>query len=211
MTIQTILLIVALPLTGIIGYALRAYFGKIKLSSAESQSQRIVQDAVKEAENKRKELLIEAKDQLLNEKNVFEKEIRDRRQELQGNEKRLVQKEETIDKRLEQIDKQEKILQLKEQENQEKEEELRKEFEQHKKELERISGMTSDEAKHVLLKNLENETRFEAIKLINKIEEEAKRTAEKKAKEIIITAIQRNASDYTSEAPSRRCRSRPTT
>ena len=89
---------------------------------------------------------------------------------------------------------------VKEQENQEKEEELRKEFERHKKELERVAGMTSDEAKQVLLKNLENETRFEASKIINKIEEEAKRAAEKKAKEIIITAIQRNASDYTSES-----------
>jgi ribonuclease Y len=159
-----------------------------------------VQDAVREAEGKRKELLIEAKDQILREKNIFEKEMRERRQELQGVEKRLVQKEESLDKRVEQIDKQDKILQLKEQDNQEKEEELKKEFEKHKKELERISGMTTEEARNVLMKNLENQVRFESIKLINKIEEEARRTADKKAKEIVLASIQRSASDFTSEA-----------
>ncbi|OHD65549.1 MAG: ribonuclease Y [Spirochaetes bacterium RBG_13_51_14] len=200
MTLLTIVIIILLPIAGIAGYAFRAYLGRIKLSSAEAKSQRILQDAIKDAENKRKELLLEAKDQLLKEKNMVEKEQRDRRQELQNIEKRLLQKEETIDKRLEQIDKQEKVQKIKEQENQEKEEELRKEFDRHKKELERVAGMTSDEAKQVLMKNLENETRFEASKVINKIEEEAKRAAEKKAKEIIITAIQRNASDYTSES-----------
>ncbi len=200
MTMATILLIIALPLTAIIGYAVRVYLGKIKLSSAESQSHRIIQDAVRDAEAKRKELLIETKDQLLREKNVFEKEMRERRQELQGVEKRLTQKEESLDRKVEQVDKQEKIIQLKEQENQEKEEELKKEFEKHKRELERISGMTTEEARGLLMKNIENQVRFESIKLINKIEEEAKRTADKKAKEIVLAAIQRSASDFTSEA-----------
>lgn len=200
MTMLTIILIIALPIAGVLGFAIRAYLGKIQLNSAEVKAQRIQQDAVKDAENKRKELLLEAKDQLLKEKNILEKEIRDRRQELQNSEKRLLQKEEGIDKRLEQIEKQEKILKIKEQETGEKEEELKKEFDRHRKELEKIAGMSSDEAKQVLMKNLESEAKFEATKIINKIEEEAKRTAEKKAKEIIITAIQRNASDYTSES-----------
>jgi len=195
----TIILICALPVAGVLGYAARAYLGKIKLNSSEAKSRRIIQDALKEAENKRKELLIEAKDQLLKEKNLLEKEIRERRQELTNSEKRLVQKEESIDKRIEQLEKQEKQVQIKEQENTEKETELRKEFERYNRELERISGMTADEAKNLLLKNLENEVKFEATKLINKIEEEAKRTAEKKAKEIIVSAIQRNASEHTSE------------
>ncbi len=200
MTITTILLIIALPLAAIIGYALRAYLGKIKLTSAESQSQRIIQDAIRDAEARRKELLLETKDQLLKEKNLFEKETRERRQELQTIERRLLQKEESLDKKLEHLEKQEKIVQLKEQENQEKEEELKREFEKHKKELERIAGMTTEEAKNLLMKNLENQVRFESIKVINKIEEEARRTADKKAKEIILAAIQRSASDYTSEA-----------
>ncbi len=198
--IVTIVLICALPLTGVIGYAIRSYLGKIKLNSAEARSHRILQDAIKEAENKRKELLLEAKDQLLKEKNLLEKESRDRRLEIQGVEKKLMQKEETLDRRQEQIEKQEKIIQMKEQENQEKADELHREFERHRKELERISNMTSDEAKTLLLKNLENEVRFEAAKLINKIDEETKRTAEKKARDVIISAIQRNASDYTSES-----------
>ena len=196
----TIILICVLPVAGILGYGIRSYLGKIKLNSAEARSHRILQDAIKDAENKRKELLLEAKDQLLKEKNLLEKEMRDRRSELQGIEKRLIQKEESLDKRVEQIEKQEKVIQIKEEENQEKETELHREFERHRKELERISGMTSDEAKALLLKNLESEVRFEATKLINKIDEETKRTAEKKAKDVIISAIQRNASDYTSES-----------
>jgi ribonuclease Y len=199
MSMYTILLITALPVVGVAGYAVRAYLGKIKLNSAEAQSHRIVQDAVREAEAKRKELLIEAKDQLLKEKNVFEREMRERRQELQNIEKRLVQKEEGLEKKHDQLDRQEKVLQLKERDNQEKEEELRKEYDLHRRELERISGLTTEEAKQLLLKNLENDVRFESIKLINKIEEEARRTADKKAKEVILAAIQRIASDFTSE------------
>ncbi|HPX91460.1 MAG TPA: ribonuclease Y [Spirochaetota bacterium] len=195
----TIFLILALPVTGFLGYALRAYLGRIKLNSAEARSHRIVQDALKEAENKRKELLLEAKDQLLKEKNLLEKEMRERRQELLSIEKRLIQKEETIDSRLAEIQKLEKALEIREQETKEKEEELKKEFEKHRIELEKIAGMNSEEAKELLLKKVENETRFEIARLINKIEEEARRTADKKAKEIIVSAIQRNASEYTSE------------
>lgn len=195
----TIFLIIALPVAGILGYALRSYFGRIKLNSAEAKSHRIVQDALKEAEAKRKEMLIEVKDQLLKEKNLLEKEMRERRQELQVSEKRLIQKEETLESRTNEVHKQEKNLQVKELEVKGKEEELAKEFERHRTELERISGMSSEEAKVVLIKNVENETRFEISRLINKIEEEAKRTADKKAMDVIVTAIQRNASDYTSE------------
>ncbi len=197
----TILLIVAISfVVGIAGYVLRAYIGRVKLNSAEAQSRRILQDAIKEAEAKRKELLIEAKDQLLKEKNIFEKEMRERRQEIQNIERRIMQKEESLEKRTVQIEKDEKILRMQESENQEKEKELKKEFERHKKELERISGLTTEEARKILLKNLENDVRFESIKLINKIEEEARRTAEKKAKEIVLAAIQRNVSDFTSDS-----------
>jgi ribonucrease Y len=195
-----IILILILPVAGILGYGIRAYLGRMKLSSAEAKSHRILQDALKDAENKRKELLIEAKDQLLKEKNLLDKEMRERRLEVQASEKRLIQKEETIDSRLEEIEKIEKILKIRDQESLEKEEELRREFEKHRKELERIAGMSSDEAKDLLLKNLENEVKFEATKIINKIEEEARRTADKKGKEIVISAIQRNASEYTSES-----------
>ncbi len=201
MATGTLLLIIASGLiAGIVGYVLRAYLGRIKLNSAEAQSRRILQDAIKEAEAKRKELLIETKDQLLKEKNIFEKEMRERRQELQNIERRVIQKEESIENKSVQIEKREKSLEIRELDNREKEEELKTEFERHKKELERISGLSTEEAKKILLKNLENEVKFESIKIINKIEEEAKRTADKKAKEIVLSAIQRNASDFTSES-----------
>jgi len=196
----TIILICALPVTGIIGYALRSYLGRIKLNSAEAKSQRILQEALKDAESKRKELLIDAKDQLLKEKNAVDKEIRERRQDIVSAEKRLVQKENSIDGRLDGITRNERVLEIKELDFQEKEEELQGKFEKHKKELERISGMTAEEGRNLLLKNLENDVKFESTKLINKIEEEAKRVADKKAKDIIISAIQRNVSDYTSES-----------
>jgi ribonuclease Y len=194
-----IILACALPVAGISGYALRAYFGRIKLNSAEAKSHRIVQDALRDAEAKRKELLIETKDQLLKEKNLLEKESRERRQELQNIERRLIQKEEQLDRRVDEVEREDRAIQIKVQENRDKEEELRREFERYNKELERISGMTASEARDLLLKNLENEVKFEATRLINKIEEEAKRTADKKAKEVIISAIQRNSSDVTSE------------
>lgn len=195
-----LLLIIALPVVGLMGFGIRSYLGRIKFNSAEAKSHRILQDAIKEAETKRKELLIEAKDQLLKEKNQFEKEMRDRRGEVQNFERKVQQKEESLDRKNEQIEKLEKVMQLKEQEHKEKSEELRKEFEKHRIELERIAGMTKEEAKTMLVKNLESEVRFESTKLINKIEEEAKRTADKKAKDIIISAIQRNATDYTSDS-----------
>ncbi len=195
-----IILILALPVAWVIGFAVKAYLGKIKLNSAEAKSQKIIEDAIREAEAKRKELLIEAKDQLLRERNLFEKEMRERRQELQSLEKKYNQREENLEKKDEQYKRKEKILQLREQENQEREEELRKEFERHRKELERISNLTTKEARRLLLKNLENEVKFEAQKVINKIEEEARLTAEKKAKEIVLSAIQRSASDFTSES-----------
>ena len=116
MDIKTVLLILALPAVGSFGYFLKAYIGKIKLNSAETKSQKIIDEAIRDAESKRKELLIEAKDQLLRERNLFEKEMRDRRQEIQNVERKFVQKEEFIEKREEQAKRREKILQLKEQE-----------------------------------------------------------------------------------------------
>ncbi len=199
MELQTLLLILALPVVGISGYVIKAYLGRIKLNSAELKSKKILDEATRDAEAKRKELLIDAKDQLIGERNAFEKEMRERRQELQNLDKKYVQKEESFERRDEQYKRKEKILLLREQENQEREDELRREFERHRKELERIANLTTKEARKLLLKSLENDVKFDAQKLINKIEEEAKLTAEKKAKEIVISAIQRNASDYTSE------------
>jgi len=200
MSIVNVLLILVIPVAGIAGYAIRAYMGKVKLSSAEAQSQRIIQDSIRDAENKRRELLLEAKDQLIKEKNQFEKEQRERRIELQSIEKRILGKEESIDQKGAQLEKREKDIDFRESENRDKEEELKKSFERYRLELERIAGLSQQEAKQMLLKELEDDVRFESIKLINKIEEEAKRTADKKAKEVVMAAIQRNATEFTSES-----------
>lgn len=193
-------LVLGVVVAGLAGYGVRSYLGRVKLSSAEAQSQRIIQDSIRDAEAKRRELLLEAKDQLIKEKNQFEKEMRERRIELQNVEKRILQKEEGVDQKSLAIEKREKELDYREEENRDKEAELKKSFERYRQELERIAGLTQQEAKSMLLKELEDDVRFESIKLVNKIEEEAKRTADKKAKEVVMSAIQRNATEYTSES-----------
>lgn len=200
MTLLTVLLLVfALIIGAAVGYAVRSYKGKLSLNSAESHAQRIMQDARRDAETKRKELLLEAKDQLLQEKHQLEKEMRERRQELQAIEKRFMQKEELNDKKGVELEKREKDISFREEENNKKQDELNNEFERYRAELEKIANLTQDQARDLLLKELEDQVRFESLKLINKIEEEARRTADKKAKDIVVSAIQRNATEYTSE------------
>ncbi|HRX16232.1 MAG TPA: ribonuclease Y [Spirochaetota bacterium] len=198
--LTTILLCVSGLVIGVLsGYLIRSYKGKLSLNSAESRAQRIMQDAKRDAESKRKELLLEAKDQLIQEKNLLEREMRERRQELTNVEKRIMQKEELIDTKTVELEKKEREIAHRESENQKIEAELQNEFERYRKELEKIANLTQEQAKTMLLKELEDTVRFESLKLINKIEEEARRTADKKAKEIVVSAIQRNATEYTSE------------
>jgi ribonucrease Y len=182
------------------GYVIRSYLGRIRLRSSEAQSQRIIQDAKREAEAKRRELLLEAKDQLLQEKNAFEKESRERRQEIANIERRYMQKEEQIDSKASQIEKKEKEVEGREAVVAEKETALTREFERYVQELERISGLTQEQAKTMMMKSLEDQVRFEALKLSNKIEEESRRTADKKAREMVIQAIQRNVTEFTAES-----------
>jgi ribonuclease Y len=170
------------------------------LNSAEAKAYRIVQESLAEAEAKRNKILFEAKDAYIKEKNQLEKEMRDRRQELSNIERRFLQKEEYLEQKSRQLEVREKETETTEKNLQQKERELSHQHEEYCRELERISGLTQDQAKTLLLKNLEDEVRFESLKLINKIEEEARRNADKKAKEIVLTAIQRNATEYTSES-----------
>ncbi len=199
MLLTIVLPVIALAAGVACGYAVRSYKGKLSLNSAESRAQRILLDAKRDAESKRKELLLEAKDNLLQEKNQLEKEMRERRQELIVVEKRCMQKEEQIERKGEELARMESDLIRRERENKKVEEELNNEFERYRKELEKIANLTQDQAREMLLKELEDQVRFESLKLINKIEEEARRTADKKAKEIVVSAIQRNATEYTSE------------
>ncbi len=189
-----------LPLAAaILGWLIRWLFARFQLSSAEQKASRIVSEALREAEAKKKEAILESKDQLLRERNQLEKETRERRIELQRVERRLLQKEENLEKRVESLEKQEKTISSREREAVEKEAALQQEGERVAAELERVSGLSRAEAKKMLVQSLENEARHDAQVTINLIEQEARLAADKKARDILITTIQRLATDVASE------------
>jgi ribonuclease Y len=191
---------ILLPLAGlIVGWIIRWLYARFQLSTAEQQAVLVKQDAIKEAEAKKKEILLEAKEQILRDKNQQDKETRERRAELQRYERRVLQKEEILEKKTNQIEKTEQILLEKERSCNEREKILAQEKKRCHAELERISGMTSEEAKAFIIKTLENEARHEAQILINKIEQEATLIGEKKARDILLTTIQRMATEVTGE------------
>ncbi len=193
-------LLVILPLAGLIlGWLIRWLYARFQLSSAEQKSARIIQEALRDAEVQKKEVLLETKDQLIREKNQLEKETRERRVELQRLERRVLNKEESLEKRLISLEKQEKIITNRERVLLEKEEDFQREEESWKEELERISGLSVEEAKKILLDSLESETREEAQALINRIEQEMQATAEQKSREVLLSTIQKIATDVSSE------------
>jgi ribonucrease Y len=189
-----------LPLAGFfLGWLIRWLYARFQLSSAEQKASQIVGEALREAEAKKKEAILESKDQLLRERNQLEKETRERRIELQRTERRLLQKEENLEKRVESLEKQEKTVSNRERTAAEREAALQQEGERVAAELERISGLSRAEAKKLLVQSLENEARHDAQVTINLIEQEAKLAADKKARDILITTIQRLATDVASE------------
>lgn len=171
-----------------------------KIGSAEEKARDIIDDALKTAESKKREALLEVKEESIRVKNDLEKETRERRNELQKYERRVLQKEESLDKKNEQVDKLQNSLNQKAAELDKQKEELKQVNAQRTKELERISGLTSDQAKEILLKSLEEEVQLDAAKLIKESEVRAKETADEKAKEYIVSAIQRSAADHVSES-----------
>jgi len=195
-----IIMVAILPLAGLIlGWVFRWLYARFQLSSSEQRAERVMQDALKEAETKKREALLEVKDKLIRERNQLERETRERRNELQRFERRLLQKEENLEKRLDSLEKEEKAFTDRERLFKEKEVNLEQEHEKWSRELERISGLTAAEAKKLLIQSLENEAKHDAQTTINLIEQEAQRTAEKKSREIIISTIQRIATDISSE------------
>ena len=195
-----IALYVIIPLVGLIlGWTIRWLYARFQLSSSEQKAERVVQEALKEAEAKKKEALLEAKDKIIKERNQVERETRERRIELQRLERRLMQKEENLEKRLETTENQERSVVNRERALLDKEKELEKEQERWIRELERISGLTAAEAKKLLIQSLENEALHEAQVKINLIEQEAQVTAERKARDIVVSTIQRIATDVSSE------------
>jgi ribonucrease Y len=195
-----IALFVIIPFIGLIlGWIVRWLYARFQLSSSEQKADRVIQEAQKEAEAKKREALLEAKDKIIRERNQLERETRERRVELQRLERRLMQKEENLEKRLETVENQERSLANRERGLLDREKELDLEQEKWTKELERISGLTAAEAKKLLIQSLENEALHEAQVKINLIEQEAQVTAERKARDIIVSTIQRIATDVSSE------------
>ncbi|MFW6355981.1 MAG: ribonuclease Y, partial [Spirochaetota bacterium] len=191
---------IVLPLAGLIlGWLIRWIYARFQLSASEQRAERLKRDAVKDAEALKKELILETKDELLRERNQQEKELREERSELQRFEKRLLQKEENLEQKLAGVERQQQEFVERERAIERKEHDLSEQEANWRQELERISGLTADEAKRQLVSSLENEARHDAQALVNKIEQEANVTAERRGKEILVSTIQRMASEVNAE------------
>ncbi len=170
-----------------------------KIGNAEARAREIIDDAVKTAETKKKESLLEIKEESIKNKNELEKETKERRSELQRYEKRVLSKEETLDKKSEAIERREAGFTAKEEELRQREAKVEELSQQRVQELERISGLTSEQAKEYLLKTVEEDVKHDTAKMIKELEAQAKEEADKKAKEYVVTAIQRCAADHVAE------------
>ncbi|MCP1109319.1 ribonuclease Y [Lachnospiraceae bacterium PAL227] len=170
-----------------------------KIGNAETRAREIIDDAVKTAEAKKKEGLLEVKEESIKTKNELEKESKERRAELQRYEKRVLTKEESVEKRADMVERREQSLQAKEENLKTKEAKVEELSNQRVQELERISGLTSEQAKEHLLKTVEEEVKHDAAKLVKELESQAKEEADKKAREYVVTSIQRCAADHVAE------------
>lgn len=195
-----LLLWIVLPLTGLIlGWLIRWIYARFQLSASEQRAERLKRDAVKDAEALKKELILETKDELLRERNQQEKELREERSELQRYEKRVLQREENLEQKLASVERQQQEFADRERNMAEKERVLSEQEAVWRQELERISGLTAEEARRQLIGSLENEARHDAQTLVNKIEQEANVTAERRGREILVSTIQRMASEVNAE------------
>ena len=202
---QTVIIIVATILVSAVvfipmGVKIRKKTAESKIQSAEKEAKRIMDNVKIEAENARKEELIRAKEGALQIRNELDQEIKERRGDIQSQEKRLIQKEENFEKKVMLLDSQEKELERKMAETEQKRQEVEGLHDKKMEELQRISGLTQEQAKKVLLDNLEQEITQEKAAKIRELEMKAKEEANKNAREIIGSAIQKCAADHTSEA-----------
>ncbi|WP_088186226.1 ribonuclease Y [Desulfosporosinus sp. FKA] len=194
-----IAILVGLALGALVGWHIRRNTAEKVMGTAEEEAKRIVENALSAAESKKREAIVAAKEEAMHIHNEVEKETRERRNELQRLERRLLQKEESLDRKIESIERKEENLHRKEGEVDSLKEELNQLVDKEQAELERLSGMTSEEAKQLLLKRVEEEVRYESAIMIKEIETRAKEEAEKRAKNVISLAIQRCAADHVAE------------
>lgn len=194
-----IALVIAVPLTILITVSILKNINLKKVGNAEEKAREIIDDALKTAERSKREALLEAKEETLKTRNELEKESKERRAELQRYERRVLSKEEALDKKATTLEKREANFNAKEEQLTKKYTELEKLSNQRVQELERISGLTSEQAKEYLLKTVEDEVKHETAVLVKELENRAKEEADKKAKEYVVTAIQRCAADHVAE------------
>lgn len=197
---MSVVLFITLPVVGIVlGWIIRYLYARFQLSASEQKAKRVLNDAIKEAEAQKKEIVLNAKDELIRERTQQERENRARRAEVQRYEDRVSKKEEALEEKSAEADKREKGLDARAAALAKREEEVKGQEEQYRKELERISALSQEEAKQLIIKDLENEAKHDAQGIINKIESEAELNAEKKARSVLVTAIQRMASEVTGD------------
>ena len=204
MPATTLLLIAAIVMAALgvgalTGYIIRKNVAEGKTNTAEIQADKILDDALKSAEGVKKEALLEAKDEAYRMKNEMEQEIRERRNEAQRQERRLMQKEETLDRKTEQMEKKEENLQKAEEDIGKQKKSLGEMMDQQLQELEKISGLSFDQAKDLLLSRVESEIKHETAMIIKENENQVKEESERRARNIISLAIQRCAADHVAE------------
>ena len=192
-------ILIAVPLAGKAAVAKKSREDSEKIGTAEEKARTIIDEAIKSAEAKKREALVEAKEESLKLKNEHDREYRERRAELQKYEKRVLAKEESADKKAESLERRENHLAAKETELKKKEKHVDELQEQRVQELEKISGLTSEEAKDFLLKSVEEDVKDDTAKLYKELVSKAKEEAGRKAQEYVVTAIQKCAVDHVSE------------
>ncbi len=200
MTTVVVAVVITAALSVAAGYLLRKIVGEAKISSAEAEAKRILEEAQREGEAKKREIALEAKEEIHRMRTEAERELRDRRHELQQFERRLVQREESLEKKLEGIQAREERINQIQAELQKNKEHLESLIAEQKAELERLAGMTSEEARELLLRRVESEIRHEMAVMIKEAESQAKEEADRRAREIISLAIQRCAADHVAES-----------
>lgn len=191
--------VIVAPITWFVSSTIQKKINDAKIGNANDKAREIIDDALKTAETKKKEALLEIKEESLKTKNELEKETKERRSEIQKYERRVLSKEEALDKKTEAVEKRDLSLTRKEEELGRMKQKVDELEQKRQQELERISGLTSEQAKEYLLKTVEDEVKHDTAVMIKTLESRAKEEADKKAKEYVVTAIQRCAADHVAE------------
>ncbi len=191
--------IISLIFGGLSGFAIRKYIAESKIQTAEKEAEKIISDAKRESKSIKREAVVDAREEAHKIRDEAEKECRQRRNELQKLENRLLKKEDNLEKKEEKLNQRKNQIKSREEELEKKENEVEEIHKKHLDRLEEIASMTKDEAKDTLLNQVENEVEHEMAKMIKQKQSRAKEEANKKAKEIIATSIQRCAADHVAE------------